>query len=84
MQTFSNHVASIRAICKIKVSEPEDDTVQHLVVSGGSRLQANVYRLIQHKGSKTYSMGHICHFMRSFEHHDNDQDLRVMAVTAVK
>jgi hypothetical protein len=39
-QTFSNHVASVRAIGKTKIGDN-----QHIVVSAGSRLEANVYRI---------------------------------------
>ena len=60
LQTFSNHVASVRAISKLKISDG------HLIVTAGSRLQANVYRL------KDESLSHVCHFMRSFEQNSND------------
>ena len=53
-------------------------------MSAGSRLEANVYKVIENLKDGTYSMGHICHFMRSFEQHDNDQDLRIMAVAALQ
>jgi hypothetical protein len=69
-QTFSNHVASVRAIGKTKIGDS-----QHIIVSAGSRLEANVYKIV---GTQ---MSHICHFMRSFEQNTNDQDLRIMAVS---
>lgn len=38
LQTFSDHVASVRSLCKLKLSNGD-----HLIVSAGSRLEANVY-----------------------------------------
>lgn len=73
VQTFSNHVASVRALCKLKLLQNENSGVRvHLIVSAGSRLQANVYKVIENTQDHSYSMGHICHFMRSFEQNDND------------
>ena len=79
IQTFSNHVASVRALCKVKIIDPKSPSLQHILVSAGSRLEANVYRI---KRSTGFQMGHICHFMRSFEQNANDQDLRIMSVCA--
>ena len=39
VQTFSNHVASVRVMCKLKLLQPENSkTRQHLIISAGSRL----------------------------------------------
>jgi len=41
MHTFSNHVASIRSICKIALNKEKNE---YLVMSAGSRMQAHIYK----------------------------------------
>lgn len=58
LQTFCNHVASIRSISTLQVS-PTD----FIIVTAGSRMQAHIYKF----NTQQLSMSHLCEFMRSFE-----------------
>ena len=72
--TFSNHVASIRSIAKIKL-----DGENYLVMSAGSRMQAHLYIATLPE----FSMSHFCHYLKNYEH-DQEQDFRIMASVLLK
>lgn len=38
MQTFSNHIASIRSISKLRISPKESKQKEYLILSAGSRM----------------------------------------------
>ena len=65
LQTFSDHVASVRCLAKLRLVSNE-----HLVVSAGSRMEANVYKVILDQTS--HKVVHLCHFMRSFEQREDE------------
>lgn len=56
--TLANHVGSVRALAKTKVIS---ERRQHLIVSAGSRLEANVYLL----DDESRDIQHVCHFIKS-------------------
>jgi hypothetical protein len=66
MQTFANHVASIRSITKLRLSPKYSQTHEYLVMSAGSRMQAQLYRAT-FSTEKDFTMNHICQFMKSFD-----------------
>mmetsp|Transcript_13408 Transcript_13408/g.22832 ORF Transcript_13408/g.22832 Transcript_13408/m.22832 type:complete len:134 (-) Transcript_13408:954-1355(-) len=95
LQTFNNHVGSVRAIVKVRLRGTGSSSPSHLVITGGSRLEANLFLVEQPKsgqldgsegslGAPPYQMSHLCHFMRSFEQHKSEQDIRIMALSAVQ
>eukprot|EP00347_Sterkiella_histriomuscorum_P019530 403341280 len=75
-QTFSNHVASIRTIAKAKIHSEEQKAgiKQYIVLSAGSRMQANVFQVTIKE--QNFEMSHICNFIRSSEQ-DEEQDFRI-------
>jgi len=60
--TFSNHVASIRAIAKVKLGGS-----RYIVMSAGSRMQAHLYHVDMSQGC-FFEMSHFCHYFKNYEH----------------
>lgn len=73
------HAGSIRTISKTKIREQLGER-EYIVVSAGSRMQANIYRVVIKDGD--FEMGHICSFMKSSEQ-DEEQDFRIISSSVV-
>jgi hypothetical protein len=75
MVTFSNHVASIRALAKVRLPGS-----RYIVMSAGSRMQAQLYHADLSQG---FEMSHFCHYFKNYEH-DQEQDFRIMSAALLK
>lgn len=56
---------------------------EYLILSAGSRMQAQVYRAsfsASDGNTAGFKMEHVCQFMRSFEQ-DEEQDFRIMSAS---
>ena len=98
LKTFSNHIASIRCICKAKIKSLDgypgvgsENVSSYVLVSAGSRYEANVYVVSVKKdatggaATPSFKVAHLSHFIKATDEQkraQDEQDLRIMACVA--